>query len=157
MKKRLRIALCIVLIVLLAAILFIENNSNRMLRAVDLTDLGLRRVDYTYFNDFLQYVDGYEIAAYTINGTQWQSPEGWIMLDSAQSVDDLTSELGIAINMDALLNLSLGGTDCSSYCFVDNRTATTFDEQDYYFAFCDDTYPNNPVIFIYRGHHLHGI
>lgn len=157
MKKRLRIALCIALVVLLTAILFIENNSYRMLRAMDLTDQGLRRVDYTYFNDFLQYVDGYEIAAYAIPDARWQPPESWVVLDSAQSVGDLASELGISINMDALLNLSLGGTDCSSYCFDDNRAAPTFDEQDYYFAFCDDTYPNNTMIFIYRGHHLHGI
>ena len=157
MKKRLSIALCIALIVLLAAVLFIESRSNRMLHSVNLTDLELKRVDYAYFKDFLQYVDGYEIAAYAVSDTQWQSPEGWIVLDSAQSVDDLAARLGININMDALLNLSLGGTDCSSYYFVDNTTAPNFDKQDFYFAFCDDTYPNNTVIFIYRGHHLHGI
>lgn len=128
-----------------------------MRQAVNLTDLELRRVDYAYFKDFLQYVDGYEIAAFTINGSQWNPPEGWVARDAPQSIDELAAELGIEVNTGAILNLSLGGTGCSSYCFVDGRTAPTFDEQDYYFAFCDDTYPNSMVIFIYRGHHLYGI
>lgn len=79
------------------------------------------------------------------------------MLDSMQPIDELALKLGIKINTDKILDLSLGGADCSSYCIVDNRSAQPFEEQDYYFAYCDDTYPDNPVIFIYRGHHLYGL
>ena len=73
------------------------------------------------------------------------------------SIDSIATELGIALNMKAILNLSLGGENCGVWFFADHRVDRPFDQQDFYFAYCDETYRNNVVLFVYRGHSLYGI
>ena len=130
----------------------------RMLHAVGLDEsTGLRQVDYAYWCDPLKYVDGYEIMAFAVDEAGWSTPDRWNTETQLASVDDIAANLGININTDAILNLSLGGENCGTWFFVDNRANRPFDEQDFYFVYCDETYSNSIVLFIYRGHHLYGI
>ena len=130
----------------------------RMLQAVGLGEsTGLRQEDYAYWCDPLKYIDGYEIMAFAVDEAVWSAPDSWNTEMQLASVDAIAAKLGININTDAILNLSLGGENCGTWFFVDNRANRTFDEQDFYFAYCDETYSDSVVLFIYRGHHMYWI
>ncbi|MBR6570853.1 MAG: hypothetical protein IKK75_10420 [Clostridia bacterium] len=133
-----------------------QQNCDQMLRAVRLENAGLERVDYTYFRDFLQYADGYEIAVFRIDSSQWIAPDSWTRFEASRPVAEVAEELGIALNANSILDLSVGGEACQAYCFVDRREAESFDEREYYFAYCEEAY-GKILVVIYRGHHLYGI
>lgn len=161
-RKRHRVFLCVLLCsaICFSMILYWLNNSNRtrMLRMVDLENAsGLKQVDYAYWRDPLKYGHGYEIMTFTVEDVLWSPPGSWSIEAVQDSIDTVANRLGIELNSNAILNLSLGGTDCKSWFFADQRANRPFDEQDFYFAYCDETYENRKVIFVYRGHHLYGL
>lgn len=155
----------ILIALLCIALCFIATRSvlnhiarTRMLQAVGLDrSAGLTQANYAYWCDPMKYVDGYEIIAFAVDEAVWSAPDSWNTEMQLASVDDIAAKLGININTDAILNLSLGGENCGTWFFVDRRTERPFDEQDFYFAYCDETYSDSIVLFIYRGHHLYGI
>ena len=160
-RQRIKRLLC-VLLVLAVALLAANGVGNRMKRDRMLRSVGLDRItdikqiDYACWNDALKYTDGYEIMVFTVEPSQWHVPTDWTVEETLVDIDKPAAEVDISLNTDAILDLSLGGMNCSSWYFVDNRAEGSFDQQDFYFAYCDDTYDNNIVIFIYRGHHLYG-
>lgn len=157
-KAILLVLLCIVLCCFATKMVLNHIARSRMLQAVGLDEsAGLTQIDYAYWCDPLKYTDGYEIIAFAVNEETWTTPDGWFRNAELTSVDDIADELVISVNTDAILNLSLGGENCGTWYFVDNRADRPFDEQDFYFAYCDDTFSNSVVLFIYRGHHLWGL
>ena len=158
MKFYLIVLLCIVLSILAVKALQNHTACARMLHAVGLDDgAGLQQVDYAYWRDPLKYVDGYEIMAFAVDEAVWNPPDSWTKATKLTSIDSIATELGIDLNMKAILNLSLGGENCGVWFFADHRADRPFDQQDFYFAYCDETYRNNVVLFVYRGHSLYGI
>jgi len=150
--------LCIVLSILAVKTLQNHTACVRMLRAVGLTDgVGLQRVDYSYWKDPLKYVDGYGIMAFAVDEAAWSPPANWTKEPKPTSVNIIAAELGISLNTDAILNLSLGGENCGTWFFADHRSDNPFNQQDFYFAYCDETYKSNVILFIYRGHSLYGL
>ena len=150
--------LCIVLSIFAVKALQNHTACVRMLRAAGLADgMGLQQVDYSYWRDPFKYVDGYEIMAFAVDKAVWTPPDSWTKTTQIVSVDSVATELGINLNMEAILNLSLGGENCGVWFFVDHRSDRPFEQQDFYFAYCDETYRNNVVLFVYRGHSLYGI
>ena len=95
--------------------------------------------------------------AFAVDEAVWNPPDSWTKATKLTSIDSIATELGIALNMKAILNLSLGGENCGAWFFADHRVDRPFDQQDFYFAYCDETYRNNVVLFVYRGHSLYGI
>ena len=157
-KASLYIALCLILGILVVLTLQNQLNRNRMLKTVGLDEsYGLKQVDYSCWRDPLRYGDGYEIMVFAINDESWIPPESWIEESEHVSVDEIAGEIGIGLNTNAILDLSLGGERCKAWFFTDHRTDRPFSEQDFYFAYCDETYGNRVVVFIYRGHHLYGM
>lgn len=154
-RNRIRRALCILcgLILLYCAASSLQNQANRarLLAAVDLDQTpGLKQIDYAYWYDWLQYTDGYEIMAFSVDETQWKMPATWTACDTAVDIDDIAAQMGISLNTNAIFNLSLGGYDCTAWYFADNRADRPTSEQEFYFAYCY----GGDLIFVYRGHHL---
>ena len=157
-KASLYIALCLILGILVVLTLQNQLNRNRMLQTVGLDEsYGLKQVDYSCWRDPLRYGDGYEIMVSAINDESWIPPESWIEESEHVSVDEIAGEIGIGLNTNAILDLSLGGERCKAWFFADHRSDRPFNERDFYFAYCDETYNNRVVVFIYRGHHLYGM
>ncbi|MBR5288626.1 MAG: hypothetical protein IKU34_08595 [Clostridia bacterium] len=161
-KRRVRFCLCILLCVaacfFVLQYLVISLNQMRMLKAVSLQDMrGLKQISYTYWKDILKYGDGYEIMTFLADGAQWNPPDHWMVATAHKNIEELATELEADINTDALLKQDSGRITCESWFFVDNRNNRPFDEQDFYFAYCDETNNGDRLITIYRGHHLYGI
>ena len=157
--RRILLALACVLLCLGVSLHFVNSaRHDRMLQAVGLDGVpGLRQVDYARWHDPLQYTDGYEIMAFAIDEALWQAPAGWTEEAGGIDVSGLAGRLAAQVNTDAILNLSLGGMNCHAWFFADHRDGRPFDEQEFYLAWCDATYPDSMVVFIYRGHHLYGL
>lgn len=131
---------------------------SRMLKAVGLGEsAGLTKVDYVYWCDPLKYTDGYEVMAFAVDEAIWRPPDNWNRKVPPESVDDIAAELKISMNTNVILDLGLGGMNCGTWYFADNRAERPFDEQDFFFAYCDEIYGNGVVLFVYRGHHLWGL
>jgi len=133
------------------------NSSRKMLRVVQLENTELYLENYEYFCDTLQYAHGYEVAVFSVDKSRWKQPDSWSVPEAAVSVEQLARDLGVAVNMNVIMDLGLGDIIGTSYFWVDNRKALSFNEQDYYFAICDSTNRNSMVLLIYRGHHLYGL
>ena len=95
--------------------------------------------------------------AFAVDEAAWSPPANWTKEPKPTSVNIIAAELGISLNTDAILNLSLGGENCGTWFFADHRSDNPFNQQDFYFAYCDETYKNNVILFIYRGHSLYGL
>lgn len=129
-----------------------------MLTAVGLEEeAGLKQVDYTYWRDPLQYTDGYEIMAFAVDEAVWNPPDSRSREPKVTGVDVIATALDIDLNADGISDLSLGGENCGVWFFEDHRSDRPFDQQDFYFAYCDENYENDVVLFIYRGHSFYGI
>lgn len=157
-KASFYVALYLILCFLGIRMLQNQLNCKRMLQTVGLDEsYGLKQVDYSYWHDPLKYGDGYEIMVFASDDKSWMPPESWIEESDHVSVDAIAGEIGIGLNTNAILDLSLGGERCRAWFFADHRSDRPFNEQDFYFAYCDETYSNRVVVFIYRGHHLYGM
>ena len=149
------ILLCVLLTFIAVHILLNHAIRNQMLHAAGLEGVsGLKLIDYAYWHDPLKYVDGYEIMAFSADSSKWSPPADWIREGAIVGIDKPAIKLGIDLNTNAIADLSLGGMNCSSWYFSDNRADQPFNKQDFYFAYCDDTYSDAIMIFVYRGHHL---
>ena len=157
-KASFYVALYLILCFLGVRMLQNQLNCKRMLKTVGLDEsYGLKQVDYSYWRDPLKYGGGYEIMVFVSDDQSWIPPESWIDESEHVSVGAIAGEIGIGLNINAILDLSLGGERCKAWFFADHRADRPFNEQDFYFAYCDETYSNRVVVFIYRGHHLYGI
>jgi len=161
-KKTIRILIAALFCVLLVffGVRFIQNmiNRNRLLKAVHLENTaGLRQIDYVNWTDLMQYKDGYEIMAFSVDDPQWDIPDEWTIETPALLIDELGKSLDIRLDEKAIIGLSLGGVDCSAWFFVDGREKEKpAGQREYHLGYLYDHY-NNPLIFIYRGHHLYGM
>lgn len=161
-RKRARVILCLLLCLALmfiaACILLNQANRNRMLRSVGLEGIpGLKQIDYAYWRDPLKYGAGYEIMAFSVDASSWDLPAEWTNEGADIDINELADRLGVYLNTNAIADLGLGGMNCSSWYFADNRADRPFDEQDFYFAYYDDTDKDRAILFVYRGHHLYGM
>ena len=130
----------------------------RMLATVGLEDYPrLRKVGYAEWTDWLQYAPGYEIMAFSVDGNRFDPPDGWETSDEPTDIETFEERYHIDLYVNEILAMSLGGTDCVAWRFVDHRgDAVDFDQRDYYLAYCYRAY-NKDLLFIYRGHHLYGL
>ena len=164
MKKRsfLRVfipsVLCCILLALAALLTLNALNRHRMLKAVRLENAaGLRQIDYTNWSDPLRYKDGYEIMAFSVDEQSWKMPEEWTREADTTDLSDLEESLHISLDYQGIWGLSLGGVDCSAWYFTDGRnTEKPFDQRDFYLGYLNNNI-GKKLIFIYHGHHLHGI
>ena len=92
-----------------------------------------------------------------VDDPQWEIPDEWTRETPALLIDELGKCLDIRLDEKAIIGLSLGGVDCSAWFFVDGREKEKpAGQREYYLGYLYDHY-NNPLIFIYRGHHLYGM
>ena len=138
----------------------IQHNAARetLLQAVHLENVsGLKETGYINWTDWLKYKDGYEIMTFSVAKDQWKTPDEWMQEDTPVSLDELQNMLKVHLDPQGIDRLNVTADSCSSWYFLDHRSAETpFDQREYDLAFVAETADSLTVV-IYRGHHLYGL
>lgn len=166
MKSRKKWIITLLVLILFAGVIWFgigffqrREAKSRMLSAIGIKD---RPEIYGFYSgvwtDWLKYTDGYEIMhVYTKeqSGLTIKDiiPESWIWEYPEIEITELSRQLHIHINTQAILNESVGGAQCNAWFFADHRQKDIpFDKKDFYLGYYDES---SDMIHIYRGHHFY--
>lgn len=153
LKRLLIVVLVAALLVTLSVGITRHIRCRSLLQAVGLENgSGFKRKAYDSFTDFLQYVDGYEIAVFTLPADGWNVPKDWI----AEPASMKEIPVPVELNQNVLSSMGMEDLECSAWFFRDDRDGVPFEKQEYTFA-CYGIQKDTEVVLVYRGHHLYGI
>lgn len=166
MNRRKKWIITLLVLILFAGVIWFSigffqrrEAKSRMLSAIGIEDRPEICGFYSGIRtDGLKNTDGYEIMhVYTKeqSGLAVKDiiPESWIWEYPNIGITELSRQLHIHINTQAILNESVGGAQCNAWFFADHRQEDIpFDEKDFYLGYYDES---SDMIHIYRGHHLY--
>ncbi len=114
----------------------------------------LQRTGYRYWNDILQYTDGFEIMTFQPDrDTVWLSPNGWIK--EHIPLRELTDRFGLRIHPNAEKKLNPDSTFCDAwYVQALSGQSVPFHRREYWLCFHDAA---ENLVTVYRCHHLYGL
>ena len=156
--RRLKRFLIVVLVAALLVTLSVGINRyircRSLLQAVGLENgSGFKCKKYESFTDFLQYVDGFEIAVFTLPADGWNVPKDW----TAEPASMKEIPVPVELNQNVLSSMGMGDLECSAWFFRDGREGVPFEKKQEYTFACYGIQKDTEVVLVYRGHHLYGI
>ena len=154
MPKAIRIILSVLLslAILICGAKFVYRRARTgdLLQHVGISDeIHVRQKDYTYWKDFLKYVNGYEMIALKVDPETWIMPEGWISEPIA--VEDLEFATDFSVNEPALNGLTAEMPQTfDEWFFAEYGRDGEFADWEYYIGL----YSKDGLLIVYRGHDL---
>ena len=108
--------------------------------------------DYSYWNDFLKYTDGYEIMVIKVEAGEWETPDGWNVGESTRFEVLRPYDIGFS---SALRNDMESGelpVVCQEWFAAEKKPDDNYDQWEFFVG----GYDGGQNLFLYRGHHLYG-
>ena len=114
----------------------------------------LQRTGYMYWNDILQYTDGYEVMTFQPDpGGVWSPPAEWVK--ESVPLSELTERFGISIHPNAEKKLDPENIVCDAWTVQALcGQSVPFYQRESWLCFHDAA---KNLVTVYRGHHLHGL
>lgn len=154
MRKAFRIIisihLCIFILICGAKFVYRRARTRDLLQHAGISDaIRVRQKDYTYWKDFLMYVNGYEVLALKVDPEKWMMPEGWS--GGPIAVDDLETKTEFSVNELVIngLNADIPET-FDAWFFAECGREGEFADWEYYIGL----YSGKGLLIVYRGHDL---
>ena len=146
----LSVLLCLAILVCGAKLIYRRTRTRDLLQHVGISDgIRVRQKGYTYWKDFLMYVNGYEAIALKVDPERWTSPSGWISEPIA--VEELEFTTDFSVNEPALNGLTAEMPQTfDEWFFAEYGRDGEFADWEYYIGL----YSKDGLLIVYRGHDL---
>ena len=156
-KRRVIIALTVIFVIMVVIGLFVSIqpviSKARLLKEFHLpVTMAFDIEDYSYWNDFLKYTDGYEIIKIHVDAEKWEMPDVW-NADEA-TLFEILRPYGLGFSAALRDELKNGEIPlaCEAWFVSEKKPEGNFDGWEFFVG----AYDGKESIFLYRGHHLYG-
>lgn len=108
--------------------------------------------DYSYWNDFLKYTDGYEILEIDVEAGRWKTPDIWNVGET--TVFEILRPYGLGFSSALRDEIESGNIPltCQEWFVSEKKPNGNYDGWEFFIG----SYDGNERLFLYRGHHLYG-